>query len=55
MPTELFTEYQCWYKSDYGYSLEQCQTIEECFKVAKEMCSQDFYITKRVNLSIKEK
>lgn len=54
MPEELVTEYQCWYKLDYGYSLEQCQTLEECFKVGKGMCSQNFYITKRVNLLIKE-
>lgn len=40
--------YQLWTKNDYGYSLEEYDTLKEC--LFTEKYTTDFYITKKVDV-----
>lgn len=54
MNEKLTKEYQCWTKSDYAYSLNEFDTIEQCFSYAQSIGTYSFYITKKVTVEIKD-
>ena len=50
-PTKL---YQLFYKSDYGYSFDEFDTIEECINDVANHYTTDWFITKRVDIKYEE-
>ena len=52
---ELKTEYQIWYyNGDGGYSLIELESLEQLPNKIPDTYTVDFYVTKRVKISIKE-
>lgn len=49
---KLTKQYQVWKYSDYGYHLEEFDTLEEC--LTSEKWTDDWYVTKLVDFEIKE-
>lgn len=46
-------KYQVWARSDYKYLFQEFDTLEEC--IACEKYTEDWYITKRVDMEITDK
>lgn len=51
---KLIKKYQLWTYSDGGYNLNEFDTIEECIEDVTEHFTNDWYITKRVDIDFKE-
>lgn len=52
---ELKTEYQIWYyNGDGGYSLIELESLEQLPEKIPDTYTTDFYVTKRVKISIEE-
>ncbi|MFA5407007.1 MAG: hypothetical protein WC307_06645 [Candidatus Nanoarchaeia archaeon] len=50
---KLIKMYQLWYGPD-GYSLREYDTLEELFDDLPNVYTNDFYITKKCNVTIEE-
>lgn len=51
----LTKNYQLWHSSDNGYHLSEFDTLEEAIDHIPECYTNDFYITKKVVIEIKER
>jgi len=51
---EFEKEYQLWLRGNEEYNPTEYDTLEECIKADKNY-TEDWYITKKVKLDIKEK
>jgi len=52
--SELKTPYQLWYYSDGGYHLKELKDLNELPNALSELFTNDYYITSKVVLDIKE-
>lgn len=49
---KLEKQYQLWIRCDYGYTLNEFNSLEEC--LLAEKYTNDWYITKRVEIKVEE-